>query len=119
MNTMTLAFGKDKTAIVKGFAILFMIILHCGSSQGWYDVTIPAFNTYQGLQKVFGTFKICVGIFTFMVGYGYAFSKNKDFKYSISHIWKMLLPFWIVLFVFTLPVIIAKGDWGGGKGIDT
>lgn len=29
MNSITLTFGKDKTAIIKGIAIIFMIMLHC------------------------------------------------------------------------------------------
>lgn len=109
MQTTTLEFGKDKTAIIKGFAIIFMIILHHGG-QDWFDVVIPAFSN-PFLPHYFSVFKLCVGIFTFMVGYGYAFSANKDFKYSLSHIWKLLLPFWIILFVFTLPIVIAKGEW--------
>lgn len=113
MNTVTLSFGKDKTAIIKGFAILFMIILHCGGGQGWYDETISAFEAHPQLEGVFSTFKLCVGIFTFMVGYGYAFAKKKDWHYSLLHIWKLLLPFWTVLFIFTVPVIIANGEWSG------
>lgn len=112
-NTVTLSFGKDKTAIIKGFAILFMIILHCGGGQGWYSEPIPAFGAYPWLEGVFSTFKLCVGIFTFMVGYGYAFAKKKDWHYSFLHIKKLLIPFWTILFLFTLPVVIAKGEWGG------
>lgn len=106
-----LSFGKDKTAIIKGFAILFMIILHCGGGHGWYSEPIPAFEVYPWLERVFGTFKLCVGIFTFMVGYGYAFAKKKDWHYSLAHLKKLLIPFWTILFLFTLPVVIAKGEW--------
>ena len=92
MERVALSFGKDKTAIIKGIAIIFMIMLHCG---------------------VGDVFKICVGIFTFMVGYGYAFARNKDWHYSLAHIKKLLIPFWTILFVFTFPVMYIKGNLGG------
>ena len=91
-NTITLSFGKDKTAIIKGIAIIFMIMLHCG---------------------VADVLKLCVGIFTFMVGYGYAFAKKKDWRYSLRHIKKLLIPFWTILFVFTFPVMFVQGNLGG------
>lgn len=94
MNSITLTFGKDKTAIIKGIAIIFMIMLHCG---------------------VADVLKLCVGIFTFMVGYGYAFAKNKDWRYSLNHIKKLLIPFWTILLVFTFPVMYVQGNFGGGK----
>lgn len=95
-KTITLSFGKDKTAIIKGIAIIFMIMLHCG---------------------VADVLKICVGIFTFMVGYGYAFAKVKDWRYSLQHIKKLLIPFWTILFVFTFPVMYAQGNLGEAKMI--
>lgn len=107
----TLDFGKDKTAIIKGWAILFMIILHCASPGNW-DIPLREFEN-TGLVHFMGTFKLCVGIFTFMVGYGYAFSKTKDLKYSLVHIRKLLIPFWVILFIFTLPV--CYNQIGGGK----
>lgn len=115
---VSLSFGKDKTAIIKGFAIVFMIILHCGGGQGWYNDVIPAFETYPGLEGIFSTFKLCVGIFTFMVGYGYAFAKKKDWRYSLLHIKKLLIPFWTVLFVFTLPVILIKDQMCVSGGVN-
>lgn len=98
---MNLEFGKDKTAVIKGIAIVFMIVLHCAIPSYW-DIPLKEFSN-EKLTHFKGTFKLCVGIFTFMVGYGYAFSKAKDFKYSLIHIWKLLLSFWIILIVFTLP----------------
>lgn len=93
-KTITLSFGKDKTAIIKGIAIIFMIMLHCG---------------------VADVLKLCVGIFTFMVGY--AFAKVNDWRYSLQHIKKLLIPFWTILFVFTFPVMYAQGNLGEAKMI--
>lgn len=89
MERITLSFGKDKTAIIKGIAIVFMIMLHCG---------------------VGDVFKLCVGIFTFLVGYGYAFAREKDWRYSLKHIRKLLVPFWVVLFVFTFPAMLLLNE---------
>ena len=93
MEKITLSFGKDKTAIIKGIAIIFMIMLHCG---------------------VADVLKLCVGIFTFMVGYGYAFARVKDWYYSMVHVRKLLVPFWTILFVFTFPVMYIQGNLGDG-----
>ncbi len=98
---MTLDFGKDKTAIIKGIAILMMIVLHCAIPGYWDNPPLELAN--ECLAHFMGTFKLCVGIFTFMVGYGYAFSKTKDARYSLEHIQKLLIPFWVILFIFTLP----------------
>lgn len=106
----TISFGKDKTAIIKGIAIVFMIIHHCGIP-GYYDVSLP-FSNREFIVDSLKTFKLCVGIFTFMVGYGYAFSKKKDFHYSWVHIKKLLIPFWTILFVFTFPVALYFDDMG-------
>lgn len=102
---MTLQFGKDKTAIIKGFAIVFMIVLHCFGGSEWYDADLRM-NHNEFLMNFMPSLKICVGIFTFMVGYGYAFSKNKDISYSCHHIKALLIPYWIILFCFTVPFCI-------------
>lgn len=41
MNYTNITFDKSKTAIIKGFAIVFMIILHVFGGSGWYDVDLP------------------------------------------------------------------------------
>lgn len=107
---MTLDFGKDKTAIIKGWAILFMIVLHCSILENW-DIFFAEFDN-TNLIHLLWSFKLCVGIFTFMVGYGYAFSKNKDLKYGLVHIRKLLVPFWIILFVFIIPACYSQIGWG-------
>lgn len=87
------------TGILKGIAILFMMLLHCYPDN--YDVAIDFTYDLHGYQRVL---RICVGIFVFLIGYGYSFSKTKDFHYSVQHIKKLLIPYWIVLFLFTFPV---------------
>ena len=98
-------FDKRMTAIIKGIAILLMLLLHCYRNEA-YDVTLSFDHAL--IPERNSVLKVCVGIFTFMVGYGYAFSRSKDWKYSLSHIKKLLIPFWVVLFVFTVPVCIKE-----------
>lgn len=102
MESIQITFGKDKTAIIKGFAIVFMILLHVFGGSGWYENDIPM-NHNEGLIRFMHSFQICVGIFAFMMGYGYAFSKTKDWKYSVKHIKSLLTSYWVVLFLFALP----------------
>lgn len=111
-----ITFDKSKTAIIKGFAIVFMIILHVFGGSGWYDVDLPM-NHNESLISFMGVFKICVGIFVFMVGYGYAFSKYKDLKYSVHHIKRLLTTFWLILFCFAFPA--AYSSIGGGTELIT
>lgn len=93
-------FDKGMTSIVKGFAIIFMMLLHCYGGEG-YDAPLDYSHSIFG--GISGMFKICVGMFCFMVGYGYFFSKTKDLRYGWQHIKRLLISFWTILFVFTLP----------------
>ncbi|MBQ9821743.1 MAG: acyltransferase [Muribaculaceae bacterium] len=96
-------FDKEMTGIIKGFGILFMMFLHCFDNT--YDT--PLDFTYS-LSSVHSVFKICVGMFVFMVGYGYSFSKTKDYHYGVQHIKKLLVPFWTILFLFTFPFCFTE-----------
>ncbi len=98
-----LSFGKDKTAILKGIAIIMMIIHHCTCGSGWYDWFIPAMEERFFVVYINGSAVFCVAIYAFLVGFGGSFSKTRNARYSLSHIWKLLLPYWIVLLLFSLP----------------
>lgn len=106
MENIQITFGKDKTAIIKGFAIVFMILLHVFGGAGWYEDDIPM-NHNKELIRFMHSFQICVGIFVFMIGYGYAFCKNKDFHYSAKHVKRLLTVFWTILFIFSVPTSIS------------
>lgn len=57
-----------------------------------------------------GLFKICVPIFTFLVGYGYSFAKKKNLNHAAKRSWHLLSHFWLILLGLFLPVAI----WTGG-----
>lgn len=102
MESIQITFGKDKTAIIKGFAIVFMVLLHVFGGAGWYEDDIPM-NHNEKLIRFMHSFQICVGIYVFMIGYGYAFSKKKDLAYSSKHVKQLLTAFWTILFIFAVP----------------
>ena len=112
-NQQFVRFDRDMTSIIKGFAIIFMMLVHCY----WHydDVAIDYSDSL--LANVNDVFAVSVSMFTFLVGYGYNFSKNKDLEYSIKHIKKLLIPFWIVLFVFTFPVCWTEVKEYGIRGL--
>ena len=108
MQYSSIVFDKSKTSIIKGFAIVFMIIHHIGWASDCMGMTLS-----ETTNRILGAFKLCVPIFVFMIGYGYSFSKGNDFAYSFRHIKKLLLPYWTILFIFALPACVQS--IGGGK----
>lgn len=86
------------TTIIKGIAILFMIGHHVLIKE--FYVNPPDFlYSFVALRLYIGL-KMCVGIYTFFIGYAYFYSKEKTNLNSIfSRIWKLLQKYWIVLFV--------------------
>ena len=105
-----LSFTKQHTAFIKGIAILLMI---------WHHALIPElylspepFIRSWGMTHLSMGGKFCVGLFTFIIGYGYACSKNHIFSYSSNHIWKLLKQYWTLCLLLFIPLGILLG---GGK----
>jgi len=90
MQPVNIDFGPDKSQILRGIAIIFMIALH--------NNTLPEF-------------KICVPIFTFLVGYGYAFAKEKNIRHAVKRSWRLLSHFWLILLGIFLPTAILAGGF--------
>lgn len=78
----SLRFGNDMSRIVRGLAIILMVCNH----------SMPG--------KVIGFAAV---LFSFLVGYGYAFAKNRGPKHSLSRIWHLLRDYWFVIFAVSLP----------------
>lgn len=75
-------FGKDKSAYIRGIAIILMVANH----------------TMPGVLMPFA-----VPLFSFLAGYGYAFAREKTLRHGIQRIWHLLSSFWFVLFAICLP----------------
>ena len=76
---------KEQSKMIQGLAIIMMLYHHLFATPEIFGIEYFSLLNIGGInieQKMAWFFKICVGIFAFMVGYGYAYSKNKDLKYS-------------------------------------
>ena len=99
------------TNIAKGFAILFMLILHCYDD---YKYEVPL-NYDHAFMFAHDGFHICVGIYAFLIGFGYAFSRTKDLRYGWQHIKKLMIPYLIIFLFFMLPVYYEEFFSSGWK----
>lgn len=80
-----LAFGNDISRIVRGIAIILMVVGH----------SLPG--------RVIG---FAVPLFSFLVGYGYNFSRSRDARHSLIRVWHLLSNFWIILFGLCIPAAL-------------
>ncbi|WP_370781939.1 acyltransferase family protein [[Ruminococcus] lactaris] len=94
---------KQTTQEIKGIAILIMIAHHFLV----YDFGADFSNTWVGIGA---NFKICVGIYAVLSGYGYFFAKEKTVKYGLKKSWGLLQEYWITLFTIFIPLAI-QGGW--------
>ena len=93
-------FNKDKSVQLKGVAIIFMFWLHLYG----HDNLIQDGNYYTELwggvtQFLLTLSSICVPIFIFIAGYGYAIKENNP-KPLFQTIWNLYKKVWLVLIVF-------------------
>ena len=97
------SFDKEKSIIVKGFAILCMITYHVWGLNKYE----PIFGERLNIERYIGQFgHVCVPIYLFLSGYAiYLISYRSNFKYIdlIKRIFGLLLKFWLVFIVF-IPV---------------
>jgi FtsH-binding integral membrane protein len=96
------AMDKKTTQMVKGLAILIMIMHH-------FCATTLFPNISSGMLQFGATFKICVAIYAVLSGYGYYFAKDKSVKYGLKKIWGLLQIYWLSLFTIFIPISIGGG----------
>lgn len=97
----------NESNILKGLALIFMYIHHMFTYPEWYidGISYPSLTNFV---QIFRHPLNPVSIFCFITGYTYVFSKNKTLKQSLKKILKILIPFWVVLIVFTIIGVITK-----------
>lgn len=78
-------FGNDKSRIIRGLAIVLMVTGH----------TLP--------RKII---PFAAPLFSFLVGYGYAYAKEKNLRHAGKRIWHLLSNFWFILFCICVPIAI-------------
>ncbi|MGX2961376.1 acyltransferase family protein [Peribacillus sp. JNUCC 23] len=116
--------SKNDTRILKGVAILFMLLLHlfCRKEiNGLYE-TFPTINGVPLIYYI-GLFgDACVPIYCFASGYGLFMTHNVEQKSNVMknfmRIFKLLINFWIVLLIFvTVGFLVGKTEaFPGGLG---
>ena len=93
-------FNKEKSIIVKGFAILCMITYHVWGVNKYQPILGNSFN----IEKFIGQFgHICVPIYLFLSGYAmYLVACRSNFKYIdlIKRVIKLLLKYWLIFIIF-------------------
>lgn len=104
---MNIVISKDKTTILKGVAILFMILHHVFIKE--FYIEQPEILSSSVAVRMQIAMKMCVGIYTFIIGYGFWFCKSYSTGYVFGHIGKLLRQYWIVFVFLILPISI----WGG------
>lgn len=106
-------FTKEDSKIVKGLAIIFMLMHHLWTSSN---------NTWRELKYIFniqeissisflgGAGKICVSIFFFIGGYGiYQCSQSENFN-IVERIKKLYIAYWKVFFILIPIAFIFFGN---------
>jgi surface polysaccharide O-acyltransferase-like enzyme len=98
--------SKNDTKILKGVAILFMLLLHlfCRKQVNGLYHTFPSIDGVPLIYYI-GLFgDACVPIYCFASGYGLYVTYNKALKVNITknfkRIFKLLINFWIVFIIF-------------------
>lgn len=109
------AFSKTDTLIVKGLAIVLMLYHHCflKSAVDVYGNAINFFPVSQDVAvAICYSFKLCVGMFAFLTGYGLfcSYSKSQhnaqqNTKWVCTRLVKTMSGFWFV-FVFTFVITL-------------
>lgn len=82
-----LTFGNDMSRVIRGIAIILMVLNH----------SLPG--------KIIG---FAVPLFSFLIGYGYAFAKEHNLRNSGRRVWHLLSNYWLVLFLLCLPAALIS-----------
>lgn len=103
----SISFGRDKTQIIKGIALILMLFHHTGVPGFW---AVDGTNLYSALAQIQNATKMCVDIFTFFIGYGFFCSNNKSLSYSFKRILLLLIPYWFMFLFMFLPCCYLSGN---------
>ncbi len=95
--------NKKTTQMIKGIAILIMIMHHFCATTLFPDLS-------AGFVKFGAACKICVAIYAVLSGYGYFFAREKTVRYGLKKIWGLLQIYWLSLFTLFIPTAM-RGGW--------
>ncbi len=114
-------FSKQDMKFLKGVAILFMLSLHlfCRKEVNGLYETFPVINGVPFIYYLALFCDACVPIYCFASGYGLFVSQNKIKKQgsqkNFLRIFKLLINYWIILFIFILVGFFAGNPHFPGR----
>lgn len=103
--------NKKTTQMIKGIAILIMIMHHFCTTTLFPDLS-------AGFVKFGATCKICVAIYAVLSGYGYFFAREKTVRYGVKKIWGLLQIYWLSLFTLFIPAAMLGGVENDTTAVD-
>lgn len=117
---ISMQFTKQDTLLVKGVAILMMMLHHCFTSAdryAGYDIDFGLLG--EGYTVEIASFcKICVSLFVFLSGYGITVSLKKQSNLSGAvcalqikrRLWSLMSGFWFVFIISVILTLIIDRD---------
>ena len=94
-------FSKDLSGMIKGVAILMMLVHHCFA---FPDLWMDGFRVGPITTMISNNFKICVAVFAFIAGYGFFAGRSGTYRDVIRKLFHFLGQYWLQLFLIFLPV---------------
>lgn len=114
----TSSFTTYDSMLVKGVAIILLMFHHCISMSGieGHNINFFPFESYHWPVMVCNSFKLCVGMFVFITGYGLYKSYSKltlnsrsVLNWTGTRLTKTLSGFWFIyILVFIITFVIDK-----------
>ena len=112
--------SRQQTAWLKGIAIVLMVWHHLFAFPERIDPGLPVWHLLPSydLERSFGGFaKICVPMFLFLSGYGFALSSSRGWRGLLQKAWGIYSQFWLVCLIF-VPVGMMWFNDGGRYTLD-
>ena len=107
----------NETKVIKGVAILLMLIHHFFSFPDWINsgnefIGIPFLES--SIEFYIGIFgKMCVTIFLFLTGYGlfYSYQKKDAYQHSLQKLGLFLINYWLILCLIFIPLQLLNSSF--------
>lgn len=96
---------KAESKALAGVASIMMLSLHLWAYPSWVTNGIPVNLFGIHPQSLIQPLRLCVLIFAFLNGYGFAIGKDKTIKGTLVRIFRFLIKYWLVwlcIFLFAL-----------------
>lgn len=87
---------RKQSIMLKGIAIIFMLLHHFFTYPEWYEKIIDYSRYKSFFVFMREPLRLCVPMFAVLTGYAYGNGKELSLKKSVVKVWKFLLNYWIV-----------------------